>query len=375
MLKNSQNLKQEVKIRLIRHLPANISKTNQTDVLQLIRKTTESIVKNRLNSEEKEKLVKDLISEILGFGPIDSLLRDPSITEIMINGPKQIYIEQNGKLLHINIQFRDNEHLFSFIDKVLSDAGRRATELEPYVDARLTDGSRVNIVKPPISLSPLITLRKFNFHTLTIDELLGLGTLNKEIADFLDTCIKAKKNIIISGGTGAGKTTLLNSLTSFIPKEERIIVIENTRELHINHPHVISLECRPSSITGKGEITLHQLAKNSLHMRPDRIILGEIRGEEALDVIQAMNTGQEGSLCTIHSNSCLDCMERLQILTLMANSNISSEVAIRQVVLAVDLIIQMSRLKDGSRKIIQISEVIKNKKTTFSLKDIFVWRR
>ncbi len=372
MLKNSQNLKQEVKVRLIRHLPANISKIDQTGVLQLIRKTTESIVKNKLNNEEKEKLIEDLISEILGFGPIDSLLKDPSITEIMINGPKQIYIEQNGKLLRINTLFRDNEHLFSFIDKMLSNAGRRATELEPYVDARLADGSRINIVKPPISPFPLITLRKFNFHTLTIAELLDLGTLDKKTANFLDTFIKAKKNIIISGGTGAGKTTLLNSLASFIPKEERIVVIENTRELHINHPHVVSLECRPASITGKGEITLHQLAKNSLHMRPDRIILGEIRGEEALDVIQAMNTGQAGSLCTIHSNSCLDCMERLQILTLMANSNISSEVAIRQVVLAIDLIIQMSRLKDGSRKIIQISEVIKTQKTIFSLKDIFV---
>ena len=372
MLKNSQNLKQEVKARLIKHLPDNISKTNRIDVSQLIRKITESIIKNRLNNEEKEKLIEDLTSEILGFGPIDSLLKDPSITEIMINGPKHIYIEQNGKLLHANIRFQDNNHLFTFIDKILSDAGRRVTELEPYVDARLADGSRINIVRPPISLFPLITLRKFNFHTLTMPELLSLGTLDKETANLLNTCIKAKKNIIISGGTGAGKTTLLNSLISFVPKEERIVVIETTRELHIDHPHVVSLECRPASITGKGEITLHQLAKNSLHMRPDRIILGEIRGEEALDVIQAMNTGQQGSLCTIHSNSCLDCMERLQILTLMANSNISSEVAIRQVVLAVDLIIQMSRLKDGSRKIIQISEVIKTKKTTFSIKDIFV---
>ena len=366
------NYKHEIKLRLVRSLPANIQDVDPAAVKKVIRKITESVVKNKLDSNEKQQIAETLSSEILGHGPIDILLKDPLVTEIMINGHNQIYAERKGKLCLTDIKFSNDEQLLSFIDKILSSAGRRVTELEPYADARLNDGSRVNVVRSPISVIPIVTIRKFDFHTLNIQELIQLDTLNSQIANFLQACVKERTNIIISGGTGAGKTTLLNTLGCFIPKDERVIIIENTRELHLEHPHVVSMECRPPSIDGKGEIALRQLVKNSLHMRPSRIILGEVRGDEALDVIQAMNTGQQGSLCTIHSNSCIDCLERLQVLTLLGNSNITSEVAMRQTILAVDLIIQMARLKNGSRKIMEIAEVVKNNEPIFSLRKIFV---
>jgi len=372
MNKQITNYKDQIKLKLIRSLPTNLKEIEPDIVRNIIRKITESIVKNKLDFNEKEELFESISSEILGHGPIDSLLKDPLITEIMINGCNQIYAEKKGKLSLTAINFYNNDQLLSFVDKILSSAGRRVTELEPFVDARLSDGSRINVVRPPISVIPIVTIRKFNFHTLNIQELIQLNTLNSQISSFLAACVKEQINIIISGGTGSGKTTLLNTLGCFIPKDERVVIVENTRELHLEHPHVVSLECRPPSIDGKGEITLRQLVKNSLHMRPNRIILGEVRGEEALDVIQAMNTGQQGSLCTIHSNSCIDSLERLQVLTLLGNSNISSEVAMKQTILAIDLIVQMARLKNGERKIMEVAEVTKNNASIFTLRRIFV---
>ncbi|MCK5494004.1 MAG: CpaF family protein, partial [Candidatus Omnitrophica bacterium] len=278
MNKQITNYKHQIKLKLIRSLPTNLKEIEPDIVRNIIRKITESIVKNKLDFNEKEELFESISSEILGHGPIDSLLKDPLITEIMINGCNQIYAEKKGKLSLTAINFYNNDQLLSFVDKILSSAGRRVTELEPFVDARLSDGSRINVVRPPISVIPIVTIRKFNFHTLNIQELIQLNTLNSQISSFLAACVKEQINIIISGGTGSGKTTLLNTLGCFIPKDERVVIVENTRELHLEHPHVVSLECRPPSIDGKGEITLRQLVKNSLHMRPNRIILGEVRG-------------------------------------------------------------------------------------------------
>lgn len=324
-----------------------------------------------LKTYEQEELLSEIISELLGLGPIDRLLIDPSISEIMVNGPHQVYIERQGNIELTDINFRDSERLLYFVEKIISPLGRRLTELEPYVDARLKDGSRVNIIGPPVSaIGPILTIRKFSHRILNIDDLINLGSLDIPAAEFLKACVRARVSILISGGAGSGKSTLLNILASFIPPTERIIAIEDTRELSFKHNHTLYLETRLPNIEGKGEITIRELVKNALHMRPDRIVVGEVRGDEVLDMIQAMNTGHDGSMCTLHANAPLEAMDRLEVLALMGNVNLSSEVAKRQIINALELVVHTVRFPDGSRKITQISQMLKSKE--YKLQDIFI---
>jgi pilus assembly protein CpaF len=324
-----------------------------------------------LNSSRQEEIFSDIMSLLVGFGPIDSLLKNPEISEIMVNGPRQIFIERNGVLESTDIQFESEEHLSYFIDKMLSPLGRRISEFEPYVDARLSDGARINIVRSPISsIGTILTIRKFPHRILNIGDLMRFATLDEVVAEFLKACVVARLNILISGGASSGKTTLLNALSAYIPKTERVIVIEDTRELNLPREHTVYLESRPPNIEGKGEISIRNLVKNALHMRPDRIIIGEVRSDEVLDMIQAMNTGHEGSMTTLHANSPLETMERLEVLALMGSLNMSSEVARRQIINAIDLIVNMVRFANGSRKIVQIAEVLKGE--DYVLEDIFV---
>jgi len=325
-----------------------------------------------LKINEQEELLSDIISDLLGLGPIDKLLKDSTITEIMVNGPGQVYIERQGTLELTDVNFRDNERLLFFVEKIISPLGRRLTELEPYVDARLKDGSRVNIIGPPVSaIGPIVTIRKFSHRILNIDDLIRLGSLNAEAAEFLKTCVRARVSILICGGAGSGKSTLLNILAAFVPSSERIIAIEDTRELSFHHNHALYLETRTPNIEGKGEITIRELVKNSLHMRPDRIIVGEVRGDEVLDMVQAMNTGHDGSMCTLHANSPIEAMDRLEVLALMGNVNLSSEVAKRQIINALELVVHTARFLDGSRKITQISQILKSRE--YELQDLFVF--
>ena len=322
-----------------------------------------------LSQDEKEEVLSEVISYFLGLGPIEALLKDPDIAEIMVNGPNEIYVERAGKLYLSDVKFKDEAQLFYYLEKILAPVGRRVSEYEPYVDARLKDGSRANIVRSPVSsVGPLLTIRKFPCLALGPQDLINSSTLNGLTKEFLEACVISRLNILISGGAGSGKTTLLNVLASFIPVEERIIVIEDTRELCLKDKHVVFLTTRPANIEGKGEITIRNMVKNALHMRPDRIIIGEVRSDEVLDMVQAMNTGHDGSMTTLHANSPLEALDRLEILTLMGMVNMSSEVAKRQIINAVDLIIHMSRFPDGSRKIISVVEILKDKE--YSTKEI-----
>lgn len=347
----------------------------ESDFRRRIEAFFRSILKEKkgfsLNRHEQEEILDEIISYFLGLGPIEKLLKDPDISEIMVNGPKQVYVERKGNLELTDITFKDEGQLLYFIEKIVSPLGRHLTQLEPYVDARLIDGSRVNIVRAPIStIGPILTIRKFSYNVLSIEDLIRLKTLNTPAAQFLGACIVSRLNILISGGASSGKTTLLNALSSFIPDKERVITIEDTRELRLARQHTVPLETRPPNIEGKGEITIRDLVRNSLHMRPDRIIVGEVRSDEVLDMVQAMNTGHEGSMATLHANSPLEAMGRLEMLSLLGNPNMSSEVAKRQIISAIDLVIDMARFSDGSRKIIRVSEVIKSKE--YLLEDILV---
>lgn len=354
----------------------DLLKLDETSARKKVEVMFKSIIKENkditLSRHEQEEILEEIISYFFGLGPLDKLLKDPDIIEIMVNGPKQVYIEKKGNLELSNITFEDKEHLSYVIEKILAPLGRRATEFEPYVDARLKDGSRINIVRSPVCLiGPILTIRKFSCRILNMDDLIDLGTLDAFTAEFLKACVISRLNILISGGASSGKTTLLNVLGSFITEEERVITIEDTLELNLSRKHTIPLETRLPNIEGKGEITIRDLLKNSLHMRPDRIIVGEVRSDEVLDMIQAMNVGHSGSMTTLHANLPLEALERLEILALMGSPNLSSEVAKRQIISALDLVIHMSRFPDGSRKIIQISEVVKSKE--YSLQDIFIF--
>ena len=326
--------------------------------------------KINLNRQEQDNLLGEIISYFIGFGPIESLLNDPEVTEIMVNGAKQIYIERLGTLELTNIVFENEAQILYLIENIISPLGRRISEFEPFVDARLKDGSRINIVRSPVSrIGPILTIRKFSYRVLQMEDLISLGSLTSTAAKFLEACVVSRINILISGGAGTGKTTFLNALINFIPENERLITIEDTRELIVLKKHTVPMETRPFNIEGKGQIGMRDLFKNALHMRPDRIIAGEVRGEEVWEMIQAMNTGHEGSMTTLHASSTLEALDRLEILALMGSSNMSSEVAKRQIISAVDLVVYLSRFPDGSRKVTQISEVIKAK--DFCLQDIF----
>ena len=321
---------------------------------------------------DRSKLVSDIKDEMLGLGPLEVLRKDETITEIMINGPKQIFVEKLGKLTLSSVQFHDDDHLMNIIERILSPLGRRIDESSPLVDARLDDGSRVNIIIPPLSLvGPCVTIRKFSKKPLTVENLINFGTLSREMADFLKACVKARLNILVSGGTGSGKTTTLNVLSSFIPENERIVTIEDAAEIQLQQEHVVTLESRPPNIEGKGAITIRDLVKNALRMRPDRIMVGGVRAGEALDMLQAMNTGHDGSLTTAHANTPRDALRRMETMVLMAGFELPVRAIREQVASAIDLIIQQSRIKDGSRKITYITEIQGMEGDTITTQDLF----
>ena len=321
---------------------------------------------------DRERLVEELISEILGLGPIEPLLKDSSVTEVMVNGPDSIYIERKGRLQKTDVRFRNNEHLMHIIDRIVTAVGRRVDESSPMVDARLADGSRVNVIIPPLSLiGPCVTIRKFSKDVLTVDKMIEFGSFDQRMAEFLEDCVKGRLNIVVSGGTGSGKTTLLNVLSSYVPATERIVTLEDSAELQLKQDHVVTLETRPPNIEGEGEVTMRDLVRNALRMRPDRIIVGECRTGEALDMLQAMNTGHAGSMTTAHANSARDALSRLETMVLMSGMELPLRAIRSQIASAVDIIVQIARLRDGSRKIINIAEVTGMEGDIITLQDLF----
>jgi pilus assembly protein CpaF len=328
-----------------------------------------------LSRDDRERLTSEIADDILGHGPLERLLADESITEIMVNGPFDIWVERQGRLFETTVRFNDDSHLRRIINKMVAQVGRRIDESSPMVDARLPDGSRVNAVIPPLSLSgPLVTIRKFSKRRLDLGDLIRLGTMSTETVEFLQRCILAELNILISGGTGSGKTTLLNALSTSIPDDDRIVTIEDAAELRLNQRHVLRLEARPKNIEGEGEIPIRELVRNSLRMRPDRIIVGEVRGSEALDMLQAMNTGHDGSLCTVHANSPRDALARIETMVLMAGFELPVRAIRQQVASALDLIVHLERLEDGSRRVTAITEVQRMESDVITLQDIFEFK-
>lgn len=323
---------------------------------------------------ERKPIVKELVDDILGYGPIQDLIDSDDYSEIMVNGPNRVYVESKGKLVLTDIKFRDEEHLKNVIDRIVTQIGRHVDEASPMVDARLPDGSRVNAVIPPISLiGSVLTIRKFSSTPVTAAQLVEWGSLSPVMLSFLEACVKGKLNIVVSGGTGSGKTTLLNVLSSYIPEDERIVTIEDAAEVQLHQDHVITLECRPANLEGKGAITIRSLVKNALRMRPDRIIVGEVRSEETLDMLQAMNTGHDGSLTTTHANSPRDTMSRIETMVMMSGMELPVKAIRDQASSAIDLIIQQSRLRDGTRKVTSITEVVGMEGDIVSLQDVFVF--
>jgi len=321
---------------------------------------------------DRGRLVEAIVDDIVGYGPLERLLADDTITEVMVNGPNDVWVERNGRLFETTVRFVDDSHVRRIINKIVAQIGRRIDESSPMVDARLPDGSRVNAVIPPLSLSgPLVTIRKFSRRRLMFDELVDLGTVNLEAIDFLKRCVRAELNVMISGGTGTGKTTFLNALSAAIPDTDRIVTIEDAAELRLNQRHVLRLESRPKNIEGQGEIAIRELVRNSLRMRPDRIIVGEVRGAEALDMLQAMNTGHDGSLTTIHANSPRDGLARVETMVLMAGYDLPLKAIRQQVASALELIIHLERLEDGGRRVTSISEVQRMESDVITLQELF----
>jgi pilus assembly protein CpaF len=329
-----------------------------------------------MNLQERERLAQEVLDEVFGLGPLEPLLADPSVSDILVNTYKQVYIERRGMLELTNVQFRDDTHLMSVIERIVSAIGRRVDESSPMVDARLADGSRVNAIIPPLAVDgPCLSIRRFGRERLNAEDLVANKTLTQPMLDLLKGCVKARLNILVSGGTGAGKTTLLNVLSSFISDRERIVTIEDAAELQLHQEHVVRLETRPSNIEGKGAIHQRQLMINSLRMRPDRIIVGEVRGEEALDMLQAMNTGHDGSLTTVHSNSPRDALSRLETMVAMSNLNIPTVAIRRQIASAIDVVVQVSRLSDGTRRVTNLAEITGMEKEIVTMQDIFVFQK
>lgn len=348
-------------------------------VMEIIHETLNSILeetRRNLSAGDKQKVSVYIMDEIYGLGPITKHLNDPTITEVMVNGPDDVYVEREGKIERTDTVFRDDRHVYHTIDKIIAPLSRRIDESSPMVDARLADGSRVNIIIPPLSIKgPCITIRKFAADPFTLDDLISFGTLNQDIAKFLRVCVRGRINLIVSGGTGSGKTTLLNVISGFIPNNERIITIEDAAELQLQQEHVVTLESRPANIEGKGKIAIRDLVINSLRMRPDRIVVGEVRGGEALDMLQAMNTGHDGSLTTIHANKPRDTLSRLETMVMMSGMELPSRVIREQIASAINLIIQVARMTDGSRKIVRISEITGMEGETITMQDIFQFRQ
>lgn len=369
------------KLRLRKHLVEELKKqpeTSEEELARTIGELAEAFFEKeaQLPLETRRYMLKAVTDELTGYGPITPLLADPEVSEIMVNGPYQIYVEKKGCLMRTDSFFRDDEHVLQVIEKIVAPLGRRIDENSPMVDARLPDGSRVNAIIPPLALNgPTVTIRKFPQNPLQIEDLIRFGTLSREMAGFLDGCVKARLNMFISGGTGSGKTSTLNVLSSFIPEHERIVTIEDAAELKLSQEHVVSLETRPANIEGKGAITMRDLVRNSLRMRPERVVIGEVRSAEALDMLQAMNTGHDGSLATGHSNSPRDMLSRLETMVLMSGMELPVRAIREQIAGALDIIIQQSRMKDGSRKITHITEVLGMEGETIVLQDLFVYRQ
>jgi pilus assembly protein CpaF len=373
------DLKTRVQNKLLSELDPSMDITRTDDVRRTIQDLFEQILAEEnivLSRPERARLFEQIAAEILGFGPLQPLLEDDTITEIMVNGAKNIYIERKGKVHRVPVTFENNDHVMRIIDRIVAPLGRRIDESSPYVDARLPDGSRVNAVIPPISLiGPVLTIRKFSRNPITVEQLVQFGSVTPEAIQFLKACVEARLNVVISGGTGSGKTTLLNILSGFIPSDERILTIENAAELQLRQEHVVTLESRPPNIEGRGEITIRNLVVNALRMRPERIVVGEIRDEAALDMLQAMNTGHDGSMTTLHSNGPRDTLSRLETMTLMAGMDLPSRAIREQIASAVDLICHQERMRDGTRKITNITEVSGMEGEVITMTDIFVFEQ
>ncbi len=332
--------------------------------------------KRHLSLGDKQRVCNAVLDEIFGYGPITVLLNDPTVTEVMVNGPGNIFVERQGKIIRTEHTFRDDRHVMHIIDKIISPLGRRVDESSPLVDARLPDGSRVNIIIPPLAIKgPSITIRKFSVDPFTLEDLISFGTLNGDMAKLLRASVRGRVNVLVSGGTGSGKTTFLNVLSGFIPNDERIVTIEDAAELQLQQEHVVTLESRPSNIEGKGRITIRDLVVNSLRMRPDRIVVGEVRSGEALDMLQAMNTGHDGSLTTIHANTPRDSLSRLETMVMMSGMELPSKAIREQISSAINLIVQVARFTDGSRKVTKITEIVGMEGDTITLQDIYIYRQ
>jgi pilus assembly protein CpaF len=374
-----QDLKSRVQKKLLAEIDPRVDVTKVNEVKKTIQDLFDQILVEEnfvLSRNEKTRLFEQITAEILGLGPLQPLLEDDTITEVMVNGSKNIYVERRGKIQRVPLAFENNEHVMRIIERIVAPLGRRIDESSPYVDARLMDGSRVNAIIPPVSLvGPVLTIRKFARTPFTVDQLIQFGSITAEAVQFLDAAVKSRINVVISGGTGSGKTTLLNVLSSFIPSDERIITIENAAELQLRQEHVVTLESRPSNIEGKGEITIRNLVVNALRMRPDRIIVGEIRDEAALDMLQAMNTGHDGSMTTLHSNSPRDTLSRLETMTMMAGMDLPIRAIREQVSSAIDLVVHQERLRDGTRKIVNITEVTGMEGDIITMTDIFIYEQ
>lgn len=372
-------LKTRVQNRLIAELDPRMDLSNAEEVRRTVEETFNRVLEQEqivLTRVERLRLFEAIAAEILGFGPIEPLLKDDTVSEVMVNGPRQVYVERRGKLELSDVQFQDDDHVMRVIDRIVSPLGRRIDESSPTVDARLPDGSRINAVIPPISLvGPVLTIRKFSKDPLTIDDLVRFGSVTPEMVIFIKACVESRLNIVVAGGTGSGKTTTLNVLSSFIPEDERIITIENAAELQLRQEHVVTLESRPPNIEGKGEVTIRDLVINSLRMRPERIVVGECRGGEALDMLQAMNTGHDGSMTTAHANTPRDTLSRLETMCLMGGLDLPVRAIREQIAAAVDVVVQQSRMKDGSRRITAITEVQGMEGDVIVMQDIFVFEQ
>ncbi len=373
------DLKTRVQNKLLSELDPSMDITRTDDVRRTIQDLFEQILAEEnivLSRPERARLFEQIAAEILGFGPLQPLLEDETITEIMVNGPKNVYIERKGKLHRVPVTFESNDHVMRIIDRIVAPLGRRIDESSPYVDARLQDGSRVNAVIPPISLvGPTLTIRKFSKNPITVEQLIQFGSVSNEAIQFMKACVEARLNILISGGTGSGKTTLLNVMSGFIPGDERILTIENAAELQLRQEHVVTLESRPPNIEGRGEITIRDLVINALRMRPERIIVGECRGGETLDMLQAMNTGHDGSMTTAHANTPRDALSRVETMCLMAGMDLPVRAIREQASNAIDLICQQERMRDGTRKVTYITEVSGMEGDVITMTDIFVFEQ
>jgi len=373
-----RQLVNQVRDRVVADLRSNGDLADQEIIRRKIADVYADVIRETglvLGRGEREVLLERVVAEILGYGPLDALLRDETVTEIMVNGPDKIYVERHGKIERTPYCFDSTAHLMRIIERIVAPLGRRIDEASPMVDARLPDGSRVNAIIPPLSLvGPVLTIRKFSRVPLGIDDLIRLGTCSAEFMEFMKACVQARLNVVVSGGTGSGKTTLLGVLSSFIPNDERIITIEDAAELQLRQEHVITLEARPANLEGRGQITIRQLVINALRMRPDRIVVGEVRGGEALDMLQAMNTGHDGSLTTAHSNGARDTIRRLETMVLMAGMELPLRAIREQIASAINLIVHVQRMRDGSRKVVQVTEVSGMEGDTILLQDIFLFK-